>query len=166
MAIQHNDPVFQDIPVLRNHPLLDDCVIGIVLLSCHKENSFRVPSGKEGIVGVAPVAGDNGSFRKREILCDGDLMDTPLRDMGKDGEIAVMVEEEVELDRPLRLPEGGPIKKRSAEIDDGGIQTEELILEAKLLCARDGPALLEKLIEQLLVELPGSFLIRVGQRGP
>ena len=87
--------------------------------------------------------------------------------MGKDGEIAVMVEEEVELDRPLRLTEGGPIKQGGAEVDDRGIETEELILETELLLARgDGPALLKKLVQHLLVELPGTLLIRVGQRGP
>ena len=78
-----------------------------------------------------------------------------------------MVEEEVELDRPLCLTESGPIKQRGAEIDDRGVQTEELILETELLLARgDGPALLKKLVQHLLVELPGTFLIGIGQRGP
>lgn len=59
--IHHNDPVFQHIPVLRNHPLLDDRVIGIVLLPYHEKDPFRVPPCKQGIVGEAPIARHDGS---------------------------------------------------------------------------------------------------------
>ena len=166
-TVEHDDLVFEDGSVLWNRLLFHYGVIGIVLLPRHEKDPFFVPPGKEGIIRIAPVAGNYRSFRKGEILCNGDLMDAPLRDMGKDGEIAVMVEEEVELDRPLGLTERCPIEQRSAEVDDRGIQTKELVLEAEFpLARRNGPALVEKLIEHLLVELPGSFLVGVGQRGP
>jgi len=38
-------------------------------------------------------------------------MDAPFRDVGKDGEVAVMIKEEMELDRSFRLAEGGPVKQ-------------------------------------------------------
>jgi hypothetical protein len=54
--------------------------------------------------------------------------------------------------------QGGPVKKRGAEVDSGGIQTEELVLEAELLLSwGNGLALVKKLIKHLLIELPGPF---------
>jgi hypothetical protein len=48
-----------------------------------------------------------------------------------------------------------------------GVQAEEFVLEAELSLSRGNcPTLVEKPIEHLLVELPGTFLIRVGQRVP
>jgi len=44
-------------------------------------------------------------------------------------------------------------------------ETEELILEAELLPWCNGPALAQQLVEHLLVKLPGSFLIGIGQGG-
>lgn len=76
--VQNNDLVFQNIPVLWNSPFLDQCVIGIVFLSCHEKDSFLVPPGKEGIARITPVTGDNGLPGKGEALCDVDLMTAPL----------------------------------------------------------------------------------------
>jgi len=90
-------------------------------------------------------------------------VDAPFRDMGKDRKIPVMIEEEMKLDRSFRLAERGPIKERGAEVDDGGVETEKLVLETELLLSRgDGPALVKKLIKHLLIELPGPFLIGIG----
>ena len=93
-------------------------------------------------------------------------MDTPFRDVGKDGEVAVMIKEEMELDRSLRLAEGGPVKEGEAELDDRSVEAEELVLEAELLLPRGNSlALPQQLVEDLLVKLPGSFLIGIGQGG-
>jgi hypothetical protein len=77
-----------------------------------------------------------------------------------------MVKQEMELDSPLRLAEGGPIKESGTKVDDGGVKAEELVLEAELLSRGNGPALAKKLIKHFLIELPGPFLISIGQRGP
>jgi hypothetical protein len=93
-------------------------------------------------------------------------VDAAFGDMGKDREITIVVEEEMQFDRPFRPPEGGPVEKGGAKVDHGGVQTEELVLEAEFLSWRNGLALIEKLIEHPFVELPGAFLIRIGERGP
>ena len=52
-----------------------------------------------------------------------------------------MVEQEMELDGTLGLTVRGPVKERDTQFDEGGIETEELILEAELLLSRgDHPA--------------------------
>jgi len=84
----------------------------------------------------------------------------------KTKEITIMVKQEMELDSPLRLAEGGPIKESGTKVDDGGVKAEELVLEAELLSRGNGPALAKKLIKHFLIELPGPFLISIGQRGP
>ncbi len=89
-------------------------------------------------------------------------MDIPFGDMGKDRKIAVMIEEEVELDRSLGLSEGCPVEKGGAELDNGGIKAEKLVFEAELLFPRgNGLTLSQQLVEYLLVELPGSFFIGI-----
>ena len=93
-------------------------------------------------------------------------MDTSFGDVGKDREITIVVEQEMELDSPLRLAEGGPVKESGAKVDDGGVKAEELILEAKLLSRGNGPTLVKKLIKHFLIELPRTFLIGIGQRRP
>jgi len=69
----------------------------------------------------------------------------------------------VELHRSLGPAVRGPVKERSAELDEGGIETEELVLEAELLPWGDGLALVEELVKNLLVELPGPLLIGIGK---
>jgi hypothetical protein len=85
--------------------------------------------------------------------------------MGKDREIAVMVQKKVELDRPFGLAEGCPVEKGRAKVDHGRVETEESVLEAELLLWCNGSALTEKLIEHLLVKLPRTLLVGIGERG-
>src|SRR5574342_533910 len=78
-----------------------------------------------------------------------------------------MVEEEMELHRPLRPAEGGPVEERGAEIDHRGVQAHQLVLEPELPAPFGGLlAAPEELEEDLLVERPGPVLVRVGQGGP
>jgi hypothetical protein len=56
-------------------------------------------------------------------------VDTSFGDVGKDREITIVVEQEMELDSPLRLAEGGPVKESGAKVDDGGVKAEELFLK-------------------------------------
>src|SRR5660398_53405 len=102
IAVEGDDLVFQDVPVLRDCLLFTHGISGIALLSRHKEDPTPGPSGKEDIVNIAPVKSHDGSLRKGQLPCDVDLMNTPFGDMGKDRKIPVMIEEEMKLDSPLR----------------------------------------------------------------
>jgi len=78
-----------------------------------------------------------------------------------------MVQEQVELHRPLGAAERGPLEERGAEVDHRGIQADELVLEPELAAPRrDRLAAGGQLAENLLVQGPGPMRIRVGQGGP
>ena len=68
IAVERDDLVFQDVPVLRNRPLFHDSIIGIPFLPGHKINPFLGPAGKEEIIGIAPVDSYDRSLRKEEAL--------------------------------------------------------------------------------------------------
>ena len=50
-----------------------------------------------------------------------------------DQQIAVVVQKQVELNRAFGLTKVGPLKQAQTKVDGGGIEAEELVLEAKLL---------------------------------
>lgn len=66
-----------------------------------------------------------------------------------------MVQEQIELNRPLGLAEPHPVKQTGAKLYDRGIQAEELVFEAKPALSKvQLPALPQKLLKQLLVQFP------------
>jgi hypothetical protein len=70
----------------------------------------------------------------------------------------------MELYRTLGLFELCPVKKRCTKLDRCSIQTQELVLEAKLAFARIQPlALAEELVKNPLIELPWAMFIGIGQ---
>jgi hypothetical protein len=54
-------------------------------------------------------------------------------------QVAVMVQEGVELDPRLGAPEGRPGKERQAEVHHGGVQAVELVFEPELVPGGHGP---------------------------
>jgi hypothetical protein len=80
------------------------------------------------------------------------------------GQVAVVVQQAMKLDRPLGAPELGPVEERRAQVDHRRVQADELVLEAELPPAlRQGLAAQEQRLEHRPVELPRTMLVRVGQ---
>src|SRR5215470_15328365 len=76
-----------------------------------------------------------------------------------------MVEEKVELHRPLGPSKLRPIEQARAQIDDRGVQAHELVLESELpavLCS-DAAAAIEKLVKDGLEERPRTVFVGVGE---
>ena len=87
-------------------------------------------------------------------------------DQSEGGQVAFMVQQEVELDRALGPPELGPGKKREAKGDRGAVQAEQLVFEPEFMSARssltaDG----QGLVKQVPEHLPGPMSVGVGQGG-
>src|SRR5207247_1292715 len=85
-------------------------------------------------------------------------------------QVAVMVQEQVELNGTLGPSELRPVEKRKRQVDHARIQAHELVLEPELL-ARSAPdhgrlALCQQLLEHRLVERPRPVRVGVGERGP
>jgi len=78
-----------------------------------------------------------------------------------------VVQQQMQFDGPLGPPEAGPVEHRQAEIDRGGVQADQLVLESELLpCSHLHPTALEELEEDLFIKLPGAMLVGIGQGGP
>ena len=73
-----------------------------------------------------------------------------------------MVEQEVKLDGAFDPSELRPVEPRRAQIDDGGIEAHELILEPELPpTLGERPAALQELVEDVFEQLPRA--LGVGQ---
>jgi len=87
-----------------------------------------------------------------------------VRDAGKAGQVAFVVQQQVHLGGPLGGLVLGPVEQRSAQIDAGRVQTHQLILEAELLFPLGlGHADPQQLLEYRLVQLPRPMLVGIRQ---
>ena len=59
----------------------------------------------------------------------------------------------------------GPVEHRGAEFDQGGIQSEQFVLEAESMRTGDFAAAGEQLIKHATVQLPGPMFVGVSQSG-
>src|SRR5271156_1412435 len=76
-----------------------------------------------------------------------------------------MIEQQVQFHPALAPPELSPVVHRRAEVNHTAIQTEQLILKAKLLAPTYLLlALFQQLLEHCLVQLPRPVRVGVGQR--
>ena len=99
-------------------------------------------------------------------------VDLVLFAFGDDGEarqIAIVIQNQMQLHRAFGLPKHSPIEHAGAEIDDRGVDAHELVLETKLLLCVSAQlplALGEQLMEHGFIQLPRPMFIGVGQRRP
>jgi hypothetical protein len=165
--VEDNQLILQDRAVSWNISFFDDRIVGIPFLSAHEPDTLLLPPGKEGIIHIAPVHDDNGSFWEGEILSNlHHFVGKSIGDLSEDREVTVVIKEQMELDSALGLTIAGPVKERDTQLDERSIQTEELILEAELFLSRGYHAdLLEKLVEDCLIEPGGSFLVGIREGG-
>jgi hypothetical protein len=88
-------------------------------------------------------------------------------DTGKAGQVAFVVQKQVNLRRPFGALVLGPVKQTGAQIDASGVQAQQLVLEAELLLASGhAVALRQQILKHRLVQLPRPVFIGIGQRGP
>src|SRR5208282_5424314 len=59
----------------------------------------------------------------------------------------------------------GPVEDAGAEFDQGGVQTQQLVLEAEAMRAGGFAAATEQLIKHAAVQLPGPVFVGIGQGG-
>jgi hypothetical protein len=164
--VEGNQLIIQDRPVSWNRPFFYDRIVGIPFLPADEPDALLLPPGKEGIIHITPVHDDNGSLGEGEALGNLRFVGKSIGDMGENREITVVIKEQMELDGPLGLAIGSPVKKRDTQFDQGSIKAEEFVSEAELLLSRGNhPALLQQLIEDCLIEPEGSFFIGIGEGG-
>jgi hypothetical protein len=64
----------------------------------------------------------NGPRRQRELLRHADIVDVAFGDERPTGQTALVIELQMELDRPLGPDEPGPIEHRRTQLDERGIE--------------------------------------------
>src|ERR1700680_2355010 len=76
-----------------------------------------------------------------------------------------MIQQQVQLDGSFGTPELRPVIKGGAQIDDGRVQTEQFVLEARLAppAMRQFLTAGQQFQKHRLIQLPGAMLIGVGQ---
>jgi hypothetical protein len=158
--------VFEDVTVLRNFPLSNHFVQSIVLHASDKKDLLRTPSPPEGIVGIAPIIDDNGSRSEMQLLGNLHICDPPLGDPGELGKIPIVIQKQMELDRPFGPSEPCPVKDAQAQIDRGRVEADQFVLKPKLLSLSGlHPTTFKQLEKNFLIQLPGTVLIGISQGG-
>ena len=97
-------------------------------------------------------------------------MPLAFRDHGILGQIAVVIQQQMQLHRSFGPTKACPIKQARAQIDYRGIHAEQLVLETKLPrvarpAGRHGLTLRQQLIEHRFVQPPRPMFIGVRQSG-
>jgi hypothetical protein len=99
-----------------------------------------------------------------------DLAGLAFRHHGERRQVAVVVQQQVQLDGALRPPVFRPVEHAHRQVDDASVQAHQFVLETELLppalAAHQFLAFEQRLLEHRLVELPRPVLIGIGQRGP
>jgi hypothetical protein len=158
--------IFEDVTVLRNLSLSNHFDQSVVLHAGDKIDLLRTPSTPEGIVGIAPIIDDNRSRSETQLLGNLHIRDLPLCDPSKLGKIPIVIQEQMKFDRPLGPSEPCPVKDAQAQIDRGGVQTNQFVLKPKFLSLSGlHPAAFEQLKENFLIEFPGTVFIGISQGG-
>lgn len=119
-----------------------------------------------GIVGITPVDDENTALGQLERSGRDEVWGLTIRDGHECGQQSSVIQTHMEFDRPLGGLIPRPGKDAQAEIDRGGIERAELVLEAEAMSWRRPLATGEKFAEQGLVEGAGLLLIDPGQRRP
>jgi len=158
--------ILEHMAVLGDSFVPNDFVQSIVLHAGDKIDSLATPSAPEGIVGIAPIVNDDGPRGEVQLPGDFHIRDLPLAQDGKLGKVSIVVQKQVQFDRPFRPSEMCPVKDTQAKVDGGRVETDQFVLESEFLLPwKLASTSVEQLIKQVLVKLPGAVLIRIGQGG-
>lgn len=158
--------ILEDVPVLRHNAFLDHLEQGVVLHASDKIDAGIRPLGEQPIVVVAPVIDDNGVGREVHLMGGLDVGHLAVGDDAEARQIAITIEYQMRLDRALGATELRPVIHGKAQIDDGRIDADQFVLEAKLLLLahRLGDDCREQTVEDLFEQFPRPMPAGVGQR--
>ena len=123
------------------------------------------PFSKQSVVVVASVIGNDGAGDEVHLMCRFDIGHFAIGDDAQTRQIAIVIENQMQLDRALGALSLGPVIQRQAQVDDSRIDTDEFVLETEFLLAHPfGRDRLEQALEDLLEQLPRTMTGGVGQR--
>ena len=121
---------------------------------------------EQAVVVIAAVKGDDRAGIEAQPAGDVALMHPAFGYVGEAGQVAFMIEQQWSLIAPLVRRYLRPVEHVGAEIDDAGIEAEQLVLEAELAPAgrRQAGQRANNWENTVVVQLPRPVLVGVGQR--
>lgn len=96
--------------MLRKGAGLDPDHIGVGFEPGDEEYPLTCPAGEEIVIGIAPIQHDDASSWKIEPLGHFDIGGLAVGYMAKNGQIAFMIQQQMQFEGALALPPMGPIK--------------------------------------------------------
>ncbi len=117
------------------------------------------------MVGIATVEDHDGAGIEAQRASDAALMHAAFGDEGKTGQQPLMIEQQIQLHGALGAPVLRPVEDAGAEFDQGGVQAQQLVLEAEAMRTGSFAAAAQQLIKHGAVQLPGPMLVGIGQGG-
>ncbi len=161
-----NSLVAQDVPSLGNRSFFDDPIMRVAAQAGDKEDALLGQAFKPGIVYIGAIENENGSGLKAQAARHLDFLYLARCGHYQLRQVALMVEDQMELGGTFGALVGGPIVQRGAKVDHSAAEGEERIAEAKTAGgARQALATVKQLLEDTLVELSGTMLVGIGEGG-
>lgn len=103
---------------------------------------------------------------KRDLPGNSDIVFFPIGNMGKGGQIAVMIQKQMQFHGTLGAAKSGPGKQGQTQRDGGTVQRQELVSETEAMFPQPCHlADIKRLVKQVAVQLPGAMGIGIGQGG-
>jgi hypothetical protein len=153
-------------PMQGERPRLHHLVDGGVLLARDEPDPLGGQLPEPGVVGVPPVHHHDGAGVEAQGAGHPHVMPLSLGDDHHAGEVAVVVQQTVQFDGAFGPAELGPVEEGRAQVDDGGVQAHQLVLEPERPPALgQGLTARQERLEHGAIELPRAMLVRIGQRG-
>jgi hypothetical protein len=137
----------------------------IVLESGDEEDTGVGPLEEEFKVTESPVYSDDAAGGKCKMASGDYIGSLAISDYGKVWQIAIVIQQQVELNSAFGLTEVCPGKQAETEVDGGRIEAKQLVPEAELLLfARAvATAKVPQMKEGILIKLPGTVGVGIGK---
>ena len=72
----------------------------------------------------------------------------------------------MQFNRPFGPSEMGPVKDAQTQVDGGRVEADQLVFESEFLLSRKlASTSVEQLNKEMLIKVPGTVFIRIGQGG-
>ena len=150
----------------RNLFVSNHFIQGVIFHPGDKIDVLRTPSTPKRVVGIAPVIDHNGSRSKIQLLGHFHICKLSLGDEGEFGEVPIVIQNQMKFDGSLGPAKPCPVKNAQAQINRGGIQTDQFVLKPKLPpLSTLHPTAFEQFEKNLLIQFPWPMFIGIGQGG-
>src|ERR1041385_1242617 len=70
----------------------------------------------------------------------------------------------MQFDRTFTMTPVRPVKHAQAQLDERAVHADELVFESELLARADGPAFVQQLKKEPLIELPRTVCVSIRKR--